>query len=59
MRRAEGIAEEFPGRDIKIINDDANVALPKWCAEMDTERKGQWHSWTRSAPPWNGQLSRQ
>lgn len=33
------LAEEFPGRDIKIINDDANVVLPKWCADMDTVRE--------------------
>ena len=33
------IQREFPGRRIDVVNDDANVALLKWCHEMDT--KGQ------------------
>ncbi len=33
------LAEEFPDRDVRIINDDANHALLKWCAEMDTKRE--------------------
>src|ERR1035437_3122963 len=27
-------AREFPERDVKIINDDANLALPTWCAQQ-------------------------
>lgn len=33
------LAGEFPDRDIRIINEDANVALSKWCREMDTKRE--------------------
>lgn len=29
----------LPNRDIEIINNDANVALLKWCSEMDTRRE--------------------
>lgn len=35
----EQLGMQFPGRDIKVINDDANVALQKWCGEMDTSRE--------------------
>ncbi len=33
------LAERFSGRDIKILNQDANAALLQWCAEMDTRRQ--------------------
>jgi three-Cys-motif partner protein len=33
------IAKEFPGRDIKILNEDANVALLKWCKNINTKRE--------------------
>jgi three-Cys-motif partner protein len=35
----QDLAEEFPGRDIKIINGDANAALLRWCEHMDTRRQ--------------------
>lgn len=30
----EALAKEFPDRDVKVINDDANVALPRWCGQL-------------------------
>jgi three-Cys-motif partner protein len=33
------ISGEFSDRDIEIVNDDANVALLKWCSELDTRRE--------------------
>lgn len=30
------LAKDFPDRDIKVVNDDANTALLKWCRELDT-----------------------
>jgi len=30
---------EFPSRDIQVINDDANAALLQWCQGMDTRRE--------------------
>ena len=35
----ELLRKEFPDRDIEIINEDANVALLKWCEELDTDRE--------------------
>ena len=35
----EALAEEFPDRDIKIVNDDANTALLEWCRRMDTKKE--------------------
>ena len=29
------LAKDFPGRDITVVNDDANTALLKWCRELD------------------------
>lgn len=33
------IAGEFPARNVKIIQGDANSALLKWCGELDTKRE--------------------
>jgi three-Cys-motif partner protein len=33
------LRKEFADRDIEIINKDANVALLKWCEELDTDRE--------------------
>ena len=33
------LTEEFSDRDINIVNEDANVALLKWCSEMDTKHE--------------------
>ncbi len=33
------LREEFPDKDVRIINDDANDALLKWCTEFDTKRE--------------------
>lgn len=33
------LQREFSNRRIEIINEDANVALLKWCVEMDTRRQ--------------------
>ena len=33
------LAADFPDRDIKVVNDDANAALLKWCRELDTTRQ--------------------
>src|SRR5271165_776810 len=33
------LRDGFPGRDIQIINEDANVALLRWCSEMDPRRE--------------------
>ncbi|MGB6688192.1 MAG: three-Cys-motif partner protein TcmP [Terracidiphilus sp.] len=30
------LREEFPDRNIVVVNDDANLALLKWCQQMDT-----------------------
>jgi three-Cys-motif partner protein len=35
----KALAEEFPDKDIKVVNDDANKALLKWCQELDTKRQ--------------------
>jgi len=32
-----GLSNGFSGRDIRIIKDDANVALQQWCSEIDTK----------------------
>lgn len=31
------LAEEFPGKKIDVINEDANSALLKWCSNLNTE----------------------
>jgi len=33
------LKNEFSGRDIKVVNDDANTALLKWCRGLDTKRQ--------------------
>jgi len=33
------LRDEFPKRDIKIENEDANPALLKWCRKMDSKRE--------------------
>ncbi|MGB7602282.1 MAG: three-Cys-motif partner protein TcmP [Candidatus Sulfotelmatobacter sp.] len=33
----EGIAADFPDRNISVLNEDANVALLKWCEGFNTE----------------------
>jgi three-Cys-motif partner protein len=33
------VSKEFPKRDIRILNADANSALLDWCERMDTERE--------------------
>jgi three-Cys-motif partner protein len=33
------LKNELPERQIEIINDDANVALLKWCSKIDTKRE--------------------
>jgi three-Cys-motif partner protein len=35
----KALAKDFPDRDIKIVNDDANAALLKWCQELDTKHQ--------------------
>ena len=34
-----GLKSEFPGRNIEIINEDANRALLNWCAALNTKRE--------------------
>ena len=38
-KELELLREEFPDRDIKIINKDDNVALLSWCEALDTHRE--------------------
>jgi three-Cys-motif partner protein len=38
-KELSALSEEFSDRDIGIVNEDANVALLKWCSEMDTRRE--------------------
>ncbi len=33
----EAMAADFPGRSVSVLNEDANVALLKWCEGLDTE----------------------
>ncbi len=33
----EAIAADFPDRSVSVLNEDANVALQKWCEGLDTE----------------------
>jgi three-Cys-motif partner protein len=33
------LAEDFPARDINVVNDDANTALLKWCRKLDTKHQ--------------------
>lgn len=33
------LGHEFPNRDIKVVNDDANAALLKWCQEVNPRRE--------------------
>jgi three-Cys-motif partner protein len=33
------LRKEFPNRKIDVVNEDANVALLKWCREMDPRRE--------------------
>jgi three-Cys-motif partner protein len=33
------LQRRFPGRKIDVVNEDANVALLKWCQRMDTRRE--------------------
>jgi len=33
------LQNEFSGRDIKVVNDDANTALLEWCRGLDTKRQ--------------------
>ena len=35
----EAIAADFPGRRVTVLNEDANVALQKWCEGLDTEHE--------------------
>jgi three-Cys-motif partner protein len=37
-KELESLAEEFPDRNVRIVNDDANDALLRWCKAMDTKR---------------------
>jgi three-Cys-motif partner protein len=38
-KELEALKKKFPGRDITIINEDANTALLRWCAELDTKKE--------------------
>lgn len=38
-RDLQALARDFPRRDIKVINKDANEALLEWCSEMDTRKE--------------------
>jgi three-Cys-motif partner protein len=33
------LKNEFSGRDIKVVNDDANATLLKWCRELDKKHQ--------------------
>jgi three-Cys-motif partner protein len=33
------LAKDFPQRDIKVVNDDANTALSEWCRQLDTKHQ--------------------
>jgi len=35
----QAVARDFPGRDIKVINKDANEALLEWCAQVNTKKE--------------------
>jgi three-Cys-motif partner protein len=37
-KELEALRKEHPKRDIKIICDDANMALLNWCKQLDTKR---------------------
>lgn len=38
-RELRGIAAGTPSRNIKIVNEDANSAMLKWCKNLDTRRE--------------------
>lgn len=38
-KELEALAAEFPDRQIRIINGDANSALLKWCEELNPKRE--------------------
>ena len=33
------LAAKFPGKNINVLNEDANNALLKWCGELDSKRE--------------------
>jgi three-Cys-motif partner protein len=35
----EALKKEFPGHDIRVINEDANTALLSWCEGLDTKKQ--------------------
>jgi three-Cys-motif partner protein len=38
-RELRGIANDLPSRNIKILNEDANSAMLRWCKNLDTRRQ--------------------
>lgn len=44
----EALKKEFPNRDIRIVNEDANTALLNWCSELKPRRNGRLFFLTRS-----------
>ena|ERR1700720_3017835 len=38
-RELRGIAAGFPSRNIKVVNEDANVAILNWCKTLNTRRQ--------------------
>jgi three-Cys-motif partner protein len=38
-RELRAVAGSFPSRNIRIVNENANSALLKWCATLDTRRR--------------------
>ena len=38
-RELRDLAKSLPTRNIKILNEDANVALPKWCKNINLQRQ--------------------
>lgn len=38
-KELEGIAADLPPRNIRIVNEDANSALLKWCGKLDPRRQ--------------------
>jgi three-Cys-motif partner protein len=38
-KELEAISVDFPGRNVEIVNEDANGALLKWCRNLDPKRQ--------------------
>jgi three-Cys-motif partner protein len=38
-KELETLAGDFPERDIRVVNKDANEALLEWCGQMDTKKE--------------------